>query len=143
MAATDDIGWWIVGHDGWTGPGLIRDRLAAGTDPNPGVNIFDKPLHIAAEQGTPEVVAELAARVDDVDGEHRGRTALWMAVFEGRTDDARALVAAGAEPWRLMMDGWSPGGLSVAGPTPDFFPISSPEIGLSEAEAAAAEDKRL
>ncbi|MDP4507148.1 ankyrin repeat domain-containing protein [Nonomuraea turcica] len=144
MAATDDVGWWIVGYDGWTDLDLIRDRLAAGADPNSGVNIFEKPLHVAAEQGSPEVVAELAMRVDDVDAEHRGRTALWMAVFEGRVDNARALLAAGADPWRLMMDGWSPGRLSLAGPTPDLFPVPSPEIGLSEAEAAAAaEAKRL
>lgn len=142
--ATDDVGWWIVGYDGWTDLDLIRDRLAAGADPNSGVRIFDKPLHVAAEQGSPEVVAELATRVDDVDAEHRGRTALWMAVFEGRSDNARVLVSAGADPWRIMMDGWSPGRLSLAGPTPDLFPAPSPEIGLSEAEApTAAEAKRL
>lgn len=138
MAATDDLGWWIVDYDDWTDLDLIRARLAAGADPNSGVRIFDKPLHVAAERGSPEVVAELAMRVDDVDAEHRGRTALWMAVFEGRVDNARALVAAGADPWRRMMDGWSPGRLSLAGPTPDLFPTPSPEIGLSEAEAAAA-----
>ncbi|WP_219533706.1 ankyrin repeat domain-containing protein [Nonomuraea guangzhouensis] len=144
MAATDDVGWWIVGWDEWTDLDLIRARLAAGADPDSGVRIFAKPLHIAAERGSPEVVAELAMRVNDVDAEHRGRTALWMAVFEGRVDNARALVAAGADPWRLMMDGWSPGRLSLAGPTPDLFPAPSPEIGLSEAEAAtAAEAKRL
>ncbi|MEV4293024.1 ankyrin repeat domain-containing protein [Nonomuraea bangladeshensis] len=138
MAATDDVGWWIVSHDGWSDLDLIRDRLAAGADPNSGVLVFDKPLHIAAEQGSPEVVAELAMRVDDVDAEHRGRTALWMAVFEGRVDNARVLLAAGADPWHPMMDGWSPGRLSLAGPTPDLFPAPHPEIGLSEAEAAAA-----
>ncbi|MBE3010887.1 ankyrin repeat domain-containing protein [Microbispora sp. NEAU-D428] len=144
MDATDDVGWWIVGYDGWTDLDLIRERLAAGADPNSGVRIFDKPLHVAAEQGSPEVVAELATRVDDVDAEHRGRTALWMAVFEGRVDNARVLVSAGADPWRPMMDGWSPGRLSLAGPTPDLFPAPSPEIGLSEAEAATtAEAKRL
>ncbi|MDX3109979.1 ankyrin repeat domain-containing protein [Nonomuraea angiospora] len=146
MTATDDGGWWIVGYggDGWADLDLIRDRLAAGADPDSGVNVFDKPLHVAADRGSPEVVAELATRVDDVDAEHRGRTALWMAVFEGGEDNARALVAAGADPWRPMMDGWSPGRLSLAGPTPGLFQIPSPEIGLSEAEAAAAaEAKRL
>ncbi|WP_433217195.1 ankyrin repeat domain-containing protein [Microtetraspora malaysiensis] len=142
MAATDDVGWWIVGYDGWTDLDLIRDRLAAGADPNSGVHIFDRPLHIAAEQGSPEVVAELAMRVDNVDAEHRGRTALWMAAFAGRVDNARALVAAGADPWRLMMGGWSPGRLSLAGPAPGLFPIPSPEIGLSPAEAAAAAEAR-
>ncbi|MEU1720633.1 ankyrin repeat domain-containing protein [Nonomuraea sp. NPDC005692] len=144
MTATDDLGWWIVGWDEWTDLGLIRARLAAGADPDSGVRLFDKPLHVAAERGSPEVVAELAARVDDVDAEHRGRTALWTAVFEGRTDNARALVAAGADPWRHMMNGWSPGRLSLAGPNPDLFPVPPSEISLSTAEAtAAAEAKRL
>ncbi|SNT64497.1 Ankyrin repeat-containing protein, partial [Streptosporangium subroseum] len=106
--------------------------------------VFEKPLHAAADRGSPEVVAELAMRVDDVDAENQGRTALWMAVFEGRTDNARALVSAGADPWRPMMAGWSPGRLSLAGPTPDPFSLPSPEVGLSEAEAAAvAEARRL
>ncbi|MEW1838998.1 ankyrin repeat domain-containing protein [Nonomuraea angiospora] len=144
MAATDDVGWWIVGWDEWTDLDLIRARLAAGADPNSGARIFDKPLHAAAYWGSPEVVAELAMRVDDVDAELRGRTALWVAVFEGRVDNAQALVAAGADPWLPMMGGWSPGRLSLAGPTPDLFPIPSSEFGLSEVEAAAAaEAKRL
>lgn len=144
MTTTDDVGWWIVGWDEWTDLDLIRARLAAGTDPNSGVPLFDKPLHVAAERGSPEVVAELAARVDDVDAEHRGRTVLWTAVFEGRTDNARALVAAGADPWRRMMNGWSPGRLKLAGPAPGLIPVPPSEMGLSKTEAAAAaEAKRL
>ncbi|MBE1588689.1 ankyrin repeat domain-containing protein [Nonomuraea angiospora] len=144
MAATDDVGWWIVGWDEWTDLDLIRARLAAGADPNSGVRIFDKPLHVAADWGSPEVVAELAMRVDDVDAELRGRTALWTAVFEGRADNARALVAAGADPWRPMMGGWSPGRLSLATPTPDLFPARPGQPGLSTAETTAvAESRRL
>jgi hypothetical protein len=142
MAATDDVRWW--GIKDWTDLDLVRAELAAGADPNYGVYVFEKPLHAAADRGSPEVVAELAGRVDDVDAEREGRTALWMAVFEGRTGNARALVSAGADPWRPMMAGWSPGRLSLAGPTPDLFPLPSPEVGLSEAEAAAvAEAERL
>ncbi|WP_431897203.1 hypothetical protein [Nonomuraea sp. bgisy101] len=57
MIASDDDGWWIVGYggDGWADLDLIRDRLAAGADPNSGVNVFDKPLHVAADRGSPEV----------------------------------------------------------------------------------------
>ncbi|MEU4836263.1 ankyrin repeat domain-containing protein [Streptosporangium sp. NPDC023615] len=142
MAATDDVRWW--GINDWTDLDLVRVELAAGADPNYGVPIFEKPLHAAAERGSPDVVSELAALVDDVDAEREGRTALWMAVFEGRTDNARALVSAGADPWRPMMAGWSPGRLSLASPTPGLFPLPSSEIGLSEAEAAAvAEAGRL
>ncbi|MEU3168495.1 ankyrin repeat domain-containing protein [Streptosporangium sp. NPDC006930] len=142
MAATDDVRWW--GVNDWTDLNLVRAELATGADPNSDVPVFEKPLHAAADRGSPEVVAELATRVDDVDAENRGRTALWMAVFEGRTDNARALVSAGADPWRPMMAGWSPGRLSLAGPTPHLFPLPSPDAGLSEAEAAAvAEAGRL
>ncbi|MEV0424062.1 ankyrin repeat domain-containing protein [Streptosporangium canum] len=142
MAVTGEAGWFYIPWDGWTDLDLIRAQLDGGADPNSGVRIFEKPLHVAAERGSPEVVAELAMRVDDVDAEHQGRTALWVSVFEDRPDNARALVSAGADPWRLMMDGWSPGRLSLAGPTPDLFPIPSPEIGLSEAEAVAVTEAR-
>lgn len=76
---------------------------------------------MAAEYGSAQVVAELARRVDDVDVMQGGRTALWRAVAADRLDNARALVAAGADPWRDMMSGWSPGRLSSATPTPDLF----------------------
>ncbi|GIH91649.1 ankyrin repeat domain-containing protein [Planobispora siamensis] len=142
MAATEDVRWW--GINNWTDLDLVRAELAAGADPNYGAFFFEKPLHAAADRGSPEVIAELAGLVDDVDAKREGRTALWTAVFEGRTDNARALVSVGADPWRPMMSGWSPGRLSLAGPTPDLFPLLSPEAGLSEAEAAAvAEAGRL
>lgn len=103
-----------------------------------------RPLHVAAECGSPEVVAELAGRVRDVDAEHWCRTALWDAVFANRPDNARALVAAGADPWRPMMAGWSPRRLSLATPTPDLFTPRPGDVGLSAAEAAAvAEAPRL
>lgn len=95
-----------------------------------------RPLHAAAEHGSPEVVAELARRVHDVDAEQEGRTALWEAVFNNRPDNARALVAAGADPWRPMMNGWSPGRLSLATPTPALFAVPDGEAGLSAVEAA-------
>ncbi|GAA3442366.1 ankyrin repeat domain-containing protein [Planomonospora venezuelensis] len=140
MAATDGVRWWDINN--WADLDLVRAELAAGADPNYGAHVFEKPLHAAADRGSPEVVAELARLVDDVDAEREGRTALWMAVFEGRTDNARALVSAGADPWRPMMADWSPGRLSLAGPTPDLFPLPAPEVGLSEAEAAAAREAR-
>ncbi|WP_285779212.1 ankyrin repeat domain-containing protein [Microtetraspora sp. NBRC 13810] len=89
-------------------------------------------------------MAELARRVDDVDAEFDDRTALWVAVCAHRPDNARVLAAAGADPWRPMMAGWSPGRLALAGPAPDLFPIPAGHPGLTSAEAATvAEARRL
>ncbi|MET8047816.1 ankyrin repeat domain-containing protein [Streptosporangium sp. NPDC005286] len=144
MAVTEGAGWSGLGWNAWTDLAAIRARLNAGADPNSGTDFHGRPLHHAAEDGSPEVVAELARRVDDVDAEDEGRTALWLAVFNNRPDNARALVAAGADPWRPMMNGWSPGRLSLATPTPDLFPLPAGEADLSATEAAAvAEARRL
>ncbi|MEU6740541.1 ankyrin repeat domain-containing protein [Streptosporangium sandarakinum] len=144
MVVNDGSGWFGVGWNDWTDLGLIRARLDAGADPDADVHFHVRPLHAAAERGSPEVVAELAGRVGDVDTEHEGRTALWTAVFSNRPDNARVLVAAGADPWRPMMNGWSPGRLSLAGPAPDLFALPYGEVGLSPAEAATVtEAERL
>ncbi|MFB4271460.1 ankyrin repeat domain-containing protein [Nonomuraea sp. GTA35] len=144
MVGNDGSGWSGIGWDDWKKLDLIRARLDAGADPNTGVYFHVRPLHAAAECGSPEVVAELAQRVDDVDAEREGRTALWGAVFHNRPDNVRSLVAAGADPWRPMMNGWSPGRLSLATPIPDLLPVPDGEAGLSAAESATvAEARRL
>lgn len=144
MAVNDGSGWSGIGWNDWTNLSLIRARLDAGADPNSGAFFPEWPLCAAAEYGSPEVVAELARRVDDVDAEHEGGTALWEAVFANRPGNARALVAAGADPWRPMMNGWSPGRLSLATPTPDLFTFPDGEAGLSTTETVAvAEAGRL
>ncbi|MEU8148099.1 ankyrin repeat domain-containing protein [Nonomuraea sp. NPDC048901] len=138
MTAKESADWSDFGWNSWEDLALVRAKLDAGADPNEGVYIFERPLHAAAERGSPEVVAELAGRVDDVDAECEGRTALWGAVFSDRPENALALVAAGADPWRPMMAGWSPGRLSLAGPTPGlFFPFPPGHARLTEAETAA------
>ncbi|MEU6424399.1 ankyrin repeat domain-containing protein [Microbispora sp. NPDC046973] len=144
MAVAHEADWSGIGWDSWKSLRVIRARLDAGADPNRGAFFHGRPLHAAAECGSPDVVAELAARVDDVDAEHEGRTALWSAVFANRPDNARVLVEAGADPWRPMMNGWSPGRLSLATPAPDLFGDPAGRPGLSDAEAAVvAEARRL
>ncbi|MEV5329798.1 ankyrin repeat domain-containing protein [Nonomuraea sp. NPDC052634] len=137
MTTAHGPGWHGVD---WQDLALVRSRLDAGADPEQGVFSFERPLHMAAEDGSPEVVAELARRVGDVDAEHEGRTALWTAVFHDRPDNARALVAAGADPLRPMMNGWSPARLALITRTPDLFGPTG--LSLTPAETAAIAEAR-
>ncbi|MFG2196052.1 ankyrin repeat domain-containing protein [Streptomyces sp. NPDC048639] len=135
-------GWAGVGWRDWLDHDDIRRRLDDGADPETWRG--GRPLHRAAEFGSPDVVSELARRVSDVDAMEDGTTALWEAVLSLRPDNARALAAAGADPWLPLIGGWSPGRLSLAGPTPDLFVVPEGERGLTEAEhTAAQEGKRL
>jgi Ankyrin repeats (3 copies) len=134
----NESGWPDVLHGDWEDLAKIRALLEAGADPDGSVWGYRRPLHVAAEEGCPEVVAELAGRVADIDAEEEGRSALWTAVYHGHLDNARALAGAGADPWRPMMAGWSPGRLSLAGPAPDLFAVPEGEEGLSDEEAAMA-----
>jgi ankyrin repeat protein len=99
-----------VESDGWewTDVDDIRRRLDEGADPENWSG--GRPLHRAAVFGSSEAVAELAGRVADVDALENGVTALWEAVVSRKPENARALVAAGADPWRPSIGGWSPGG---------------------------------
>ncbi|GAA1022891.1 hypothetical protein Aple_100470 [Acrocarpospora pleiomorpha] len=137
-------GWSGLRWNDWKDLELIRARLDAGADPDLPTDFHEPPLTFAAQAGSPEVIAELAARVRDIDAEYAGCTPLWDAVYAGRPDNARALAEAGADPWRPMMAGWSPGRLSLATPTPDLFPDRPAGVRLSAAETAAvAEARRL
>ncbi|WP_197352077.1 ankyrin repeat domain-containing protein [Streptomyces bathyalis] len=105
-----------------------------------------RPLHEAAETGSAEAVAELAARADDVDAlDAEGRTALWAAVCWGRADVVEVLLAAGADPWREVLHGWSPGRLALATPLLSSLVQPPPGDALLTAEelATAAEAARL
>jgi hypothetical protein len=140
VSAVDDGGWSGFGWRSWTDLDAVRTRLDRGANPNVAAGYLGPPLHMAAVDGSPDVVAELARRVDDVDAMYGGRTPLWSAVAANRPDNARTLVAAGADPWRVMMSGWSPGRLSLASPTPRLFGPS--RALLTPAETAAVEESR-
>ncbi|WP_329621516.1 ankyrin repeat domain-containing protein [Streptomyces sp. NBC_01255] len=135
MAAKSD-GWAGMGWD-WTDVDDIRRRLDEGADPEKWSG--GRPLHRAAVFGSSEVVAELAGRVAHVDALENGVTALWEAVVSRKPENARALTAAGADPWRLSIGAWSPGRLSLAGPTPGLFSVPE-RVGLTDTERAAAEE---
>ncbi|MEU9913619.1 ankyrin repeat domain-containing protein [Streptomyces sp. NPDC051001] len=135
-------GWGGMDYRGWLDVGDVRRRLDGGADPEAWGAGGSRPLHRAAVFGVPEVVAELARRVRDVDALENGTTALWDAVVAGRTENARALAEAGADPWRVGFGGWSPGRLSLAGPVPELFALPEGERGLSEAERAVAREGR-
>ncbi|MFF9570295.1 ankyrin repeat domain-containing protein [Streptomyces sp. NPDC014685] len=127
------MGWHWTDHD------RVRRCLDEGADPEEWSG--GRPLHHAAVFGSPEVVADLAGRVADVDAPEHGVTALWEAVVSGKPENARALVAAGADPWRPSLGGWSPGRLSLAGPTPGLFPAPA-GVRLSGTERAAVREAR-
>ncbi|MFF9016881.1 ankyrin repeat domain-containing protein [Streptomyces sp. NPDC014870] len=136
MVTKSGRGWHGMGWD-WTDHQEIRGRLEQGADPEEWSG--GRPLHRAAVFGSPEVVGELARRVADVDALENGVTALWEAVVSRKSENARALVAAGADPWRPSLGGWSPGRLSLAGPTPGLFAVPD-GVRLSDAERAAGEE---
>ncbi|WP_306322000.1 MULTISPECIES: ankyrin repeat domain-containing protein [unclassified Streptomyces] len=134
--------WARVTWRDWQDLDTIVGHLEAGADPDAWGPHGGRPLHRAVQFGTPEVVSELARRVTDVDAPESGTTALWHAVVANRPEVARALVAAGADPWRAQCGGWSAGRLALAGPTPELFPRPEGEPGLSASEESAVREAR-
>jgi hypothetical protein len=143
VAVVDRIGWSHLGRQGWKDVARVRALVDAAADLESPVSQYEgPPLHVAVERGSPEVVAEIAERVSDVDALYEGRTALWRAVFADRRKVVRVLVAAGADPWRPMMAGWSPARLSMAGGRSDSFAPLLSATGLSGAELTVVADHR-
>ncbi|KOG36466.1 ankyrin repeat domain-containing protein [Streptomyces resistomycificus] len=134
-------GWSGLVWDDWRNHEEIRRRLDEGADPDTWGS-GGRPLHRAAAFGSPEVVAELARRVTDVDALEYGTTALWEALLSRQPDNVRALAEAGADPWRSQLGGWSVGRLGLAGPAPDLFPLPAGEPGLTEPQQQAAQEAR-
>ncbi|WP_412515303.1 ankyrin repeat domain-containing protein [Actinomadura madurae] len=130
--------WSGIVHGDFTDPEKVLLRLEAGADPLGELWMFDTPLHMAAREGSPQVVFELASRARDLDAFCRGRSALWNAVYHHRDDNALVLAELGADPWRPMMDGWSPGRLSLGGSFGDLFEIPEDQA-LTDRERAMAD----
>ncbi|RKS76083.1 ankyrin repeat protein [Actinomadura pelletieri DSM 43383] len=129
--------WSGMYHGDLTDLEKIRQRLDAGADPVGELWGYGTPLHEAAKEGSAEVVSELARRAHDVDALCDNRSALWNAVFHRRADNVSALLEQGADPWRPMMDGWSPGRLGQVGPfdfgaAPEGHRLTEEERGLAE-----------
>ncbi|MEH6372757.1 ankyrin repeat domain-containing protein [Streptomyces sp. KLMMK] len=61
---------------------------------------------------------------------------LWEVLMDDQPEFVEELVAAGEDPWEPVLGGWSPGRLSLAGPTPGLFVAPEGEPGLSPAERA-------
>ena len=129
-------------------PAALQARLDAGADPDRGSYLaHGRPLHEAADSGLVDALRLLLPHVTDVDADSaydEGRTALWVAVYENHRDAVRLLLDAGADPWRPMMAGWSPGRLALAGPNADLFENLPGAVPLTPTElAAVAEGRRL
>ncbi len=99
-------------------------------------------LHLAVECGTPEVVAELAKHVTDVDAtrEWEPDTALWKAVCHGRAEHAAALLAAGANAWAPVVGWRSAGWLGLHTDFAWIFESLPDCVPLTDAEQAAQAD---
>src|SRR6187551_1155858 len=96
---------------------------------------WSNPLHLAAASGTAREVAALLEETDDVDAVFDGCTALWRAVFARKYENVDLLLAAGADPTRPMMSGWSPARLSLA----TDHPIATDEVLTPEERTAIVE----
>ncbi|GLI02917.1 hypothetical protein Pa4123_81950 [Phytohabitans aurantiacus] len=114
----------------------VREQLAAGSDPCELLGGgYQTMLHSAVGFASPDVVEAMAGAARTLDLLVDGRSALWVAVYEGRHDNARVLAAAGADPWLAMMAGWSPGRLSLAGSESDLFSGRPADARLTRPEA--------
>ncbi|TDD87674.1 ankyrin repeat domain-containing protein [Actinomadura darangshiensis] len=137
MTVDQGAGWAGIGHGDFADLAAFRRRLEGGADPLAELWGYSTPLHAAAQEGSPGLVRELAARAGDVDALCQGRSALWNAVYHHRDDNALVLAELGADPWRSMMNGWSPGRLSLAGPFEELFEVPDGQKLTEEEEALA------
>ncbi|MEU6365859.1 ankyrin repeat domain-containing protein [Streptomyces sp. NPDC046931] len=135
--------WEGITHDGWKDIDLIRARLAHGAEPGGPLESWsdETPLHLAAQHGSGEVVAELLRHVEDVDiPADNGRTPLWDAVCHGAREPVELLLAAGADAWSPQLGGRSPGRLALTTALAPLFAGLPGAVPLTAEERAAQED---
>ncbi|MEU8140038.1 ankyrin repeat domain-containing protein [Streptodolium elevatio] len=106
--------WEGMGRNGFRDAELVRTRLEHGADPTERRPEGDTLLHVIAEYGTSDVLAEMAARADDVDvvAQWTGETPLWKAVCQGNAENVAVLLGSGADPWRPVLSGRSAGSIA-------------------------------
>ncbi|MEU9114732.1 ankyrin repeat domain-containing protein [Streptomyces sp. NPDC048483] len=129
---------WMGTHD-WRDAELVRTRLANGADPDRvQPDSVETPLHLAAAQSPPGIVAELIARAREVDArDGEGCTALWHAVCHGAKENAALLLEAGADAWSPQLCGRSPGRLALTTAMAPLFAGLPGAVPLTEEERAA------
>ncbi|WP_055491705.1 ankyrin repeat domain-containing protein [Streptomyces sp. TP-A0356] len=135
--------WEGMAGERWKDAGLIRSRLAHGADPVGPVGSWteETPLHLAAQHGSPEAVAELLRHIEDVDiRSPTGRTPLWEAVSHGAREAVELLLAAGADAWSPQLGGRSPGRLALTTELAGVFEALPGAVPLTAQERAAQED---
>ncbi len=139
--------WADLGYGDWSDPALVTARLAAGADPDGPVGPGrGAPLHLAAAEGSAEVVAELLRHAREVDApDPEGQTPLWYAVCAGDAATAALLLGAGAAPWRRQTADYSPGRLALLTPLAPLFERLPGAVPPTAAERAAQDeaDRRI
>lgn len=82
-----------MGWNGWTHLALLRAQLDAGADPNSGTDLHGRPLHQAAERGSPEAVARSATIQSSVNSSTRPNTASTFLCTDLSTFDESVMTA--------------------------------------------------
>ncbi|MFF4696846.1 ankyrin repeat domain-containing protein [Streptomyces chattanoogensis] len=134
--------WEDMTYDGWKDVELVRARLANGADPRRiGPDSAEAPLHLAAAQSPPELVAELLARGAEVDArDDEGCTPLWHAVCRGAQGNVGLLLEAGADAWSPQLGGRSPGRLALTTAMAPLFAGLPGAVPLTAEERAAQQE---
>jgi ankyrin repeat protein len=86
---------------------IVRELMAAGADVNDLTSKEETPLINASEGGFLDIVTELLAAGADINAERQQTTALLSALFMGRADVARVLIAARADVHSVNYNGFT------------------------------------
>ncbi|WP_367132658.1 MULTISPECIES: ankyrin repeat domain-containing protein [Streptomyces] len=110
----------------------MRERLSTGSTPE--ATGGSRLVHqVVRQPGDDEEEFAWYFEDEPVDG----TPGLWQVLMDDQPEFAEEVLAAGADPWQPVLGGWSPGRLSLAGPTPGLFAVPEGQRRLSAAERAA------